>query len=469
MSFAEKMSNSPDLTDLADLIDRFHVPGAAIAVWQDGVLHEAAAGIVNLNTQVEATTDTLFQIGSITKLYTTALVLQLVDEGRLSLDVPVRTYLPDFRVADEYLSQHVTLRHLLSHTSGIDGDYFKDAGRGEDRIEKFVALLTEVPSLHPLGHMFAYCNVGFVIAGRIVEVATGLTWDKAIRQKLIKPLGTPMFSTLPEQAMRHRTAIGHLGNRESGLAVSPIAFLAQSNAPAGSMPMARAADLIPFAQALMGDGTAPNGQRLMSPESTKLFQTAQVICPEGGPMDALGLGAFLWNWAGNGDKDKSYNVFGHDGSTIGQAAFLRIHPASGTIVALLTNGGDGKDLSHTMMSRVFAAAAGIAPPAAPDIMTKADHDLQDFVGTYKRSSETAVVRAEGDQLYCAVMPAGDYALIGSPPEVELFPVGKNRFISRPAGMSQPVNFNFLEPDETGRTKYLYSGARVLTRSVSTDE
>ena len=462
MSLVENTKTQTDLSDLAQLITQFHVPGAAIAVWQDSECIEAAAGVVNLNTQVPATGDTLFQIGSITKLYTTTLILQLVDEGLLDLDEPVRTYLPDFRVADADVAKRVTLRHLLTHTSGIDGDYFKDSGRGEDRIKKFVALLNDVPSIHPLGHMFAYCNVGFVIAGRIIEVITGLTWDKAMRTRIAKPIGTPAFSTLPEQAMRFRTAIGHLGNPLKGLTVSPIAFLAQSNGPAGSMPMASAADLIPFARALMGDGTAPNGHRLLSPASASLFQTPQVTCPEGGPMDAIGVGAFLWNW--RRASDGTYDVFGHDGSTIGQAAFLRIHPASGTIVALLTNGGDGKGLSHTLMTRVFSEAAGVAPPTPPQSVPADDEDLTAYTGTYARSSETAIVREEAGQLLCSVRPAGDYGIIGSPPEAVLQKVGLARFISTPPGMSQPINFNFLEANAKGQMTYLYSGARVLTRS-----
>jgi CubicO group peptidase (beta-lactamase class C family) len=461
MSLAENTNNKPDLSDLEELIQRFHVPGAAIAVWQEGVLHESAAGVANLNTKVAATSDTLFQIGSITKLYTTSLILQLVDEGLVRLDAPVRDYLPNFRVADEEVSKKVTVRHLLSHTSGIDGDYFRDAGRGEDRIEKFVDLLKDVPSIHPLGHMFAYCNVGFVVAGRIIEVVTGLTWDKAMRQRLVKPLGTPMFSTLPEQAIRYRTAIGHLGNSDTGIAVTPIAFLAQSNGPAGSIPMASAADLIPFARMLMNKGIAPNGNTILSPESTALFQTPQVTCPQGGPMDALGVGAFLWNWD---NEAAGYNVFGHDGSTIGQAAFLRIHPASGTIVALLTNGGDGKGLSHALMTRIFSSAAQIAPPTSPALSAAKAGELDRYIGTYTRSSETAIVRAEGDQLFCAVRPAGDYAIIGSPPEVLLQRIDQDRFISVPAGMTQPINFNFLEPGANGLATYLYSGARVLTRS-----
>ncbi|MCE8000809.1 MAG: beta-lactamase family protein [Rhodobiaceae bacterium] len=461
MSIAEPQSHQFELDDLSELLDRFDVPGASIAVWQGGNLSEAAAGVVNLNTGVEATTDTLFQIGSITKLYVTVQVLQLVEEGLLALDEPIKTYLPDFQVGDAETTAKVTLRHLLTHTSGIDGDYFVDAGRGEDRVEKFVSALSELPNLSPLGHMFAYCNVGFVIAGRVIEKVTGLTWDKAMRSRIVKNIGTPSFSTLPEQAMRHRTAIGHLGTPGKGLMVSPIAYLAPSNAPAGSTPMATANDIVTFGRTLLAGGTAPNGFQLISEESADLLTCPHCTCPPGGSLDAIGLGAFLWNWSGS-SASGDYDVFGHDGSTIGQAAFLRIHPKSGTIVVLLTNGGDGKGLAHTLLTRIFTATAGVAPPAKPSPVQTGEQ-LGPYTGTYAKSSETAHVTLKEGILYATIQPSANYGVIGSGGEIELQSVGEGRFIGTNAGMSQSVNFNFLEPDAEGRPRYLYSGVRAFTR------
>src|SRR5262245_42703805 len=117
---------------LAEARERHGTPGASIAVLTSEGVSSAASGLLNIATGVDATTDSLFQIGSITKVWTATLVLQLVDEGLLDLDAPIRTYLPDFRVADEETSRGVSARHLLTHTSGIDGDHFADTGRGDD-------------------------------------------------------------------------------------------------------------------------------------------------------------------------------------------------------------------------------------------------------------------------------------------------------------------------------------------------
>ena len=106
---------------------------------RDDELVEAAHGAAEPGRPgVAATTDSVFQIGSITKVWTATVVMQLVDEGLLDLDAPVAEVLPELRLADPDVDQEVTIRHLLTHTSGIDGDVFTDTGRGDDCLEKYV-------------------------------------------------------------------------------------------------------------------------------------------------------------------------------------------------------------------------------------------------------------------------------------------------------------------------------------------
>ena len=104
-------------------IKRHQVPGASLAILKNNrIVAKVAAGVVNLDTQVPTTTDSVFQIGSISKVFTATLIMQLVDEGLLDLDAPIVDYLPNFRVADLDISRKVSCRHFLTHTSGIDGD-----------------------------------------------------------------------------------------------------------------------------------------------------------------------------------------------------------------------------------------------------------------------------------------------------------------------------------------------------------
>src|SRR3954466_11988182 len=183
------------------LADKHGVPGASLAIKQGDEVAEAAYGVLNKRTGVEATTDSLFQIGSITKVWTATLVMQLVDEGLLDLDVPVVTYLPDFRVADPDVTRTVTTRHLLGHTSGIDGDLFLDTGRGDDCIEKYVAACADLGQNHPLGATMSYCNSGYTVLGRLIEVLRGQSWDAVLKERLFGPLGLTTAGTLPEEAL----------------------------------------------------------------------------------------------------------------------------------------------------------------------------------------------------------------------------------------------------------------------------
>ncbi len=87
------------------------------------------------------------------------------------------------------IDPRITVRHLLTHTSGIDGDVFTDTGRGDDCVERYVALLGEVDRLFEPGTAYSYCNAGFVLLGRIIEVLDGRTWDESLKARLVEPLG----------------------------------------------------------------------------------------------------------------------------------------------------------------------------------------------------------------------------------------------------------------------------------------
>src|SRR6478736_2647510 len=148
-------------TDFARLVAERGVPGAAVAVLKDGEVIDGAAGVLSTATKVEATADSVFQIGSITKVWTATLVMQLVDEGMLDLDAPIRRYLPEFRLQDEGAAASITTRQLLSHQAGFEGDVFTDTGRGDDAIEKYVELIADLPQLFAPGELFSYNNAAF--------------------------------------------------------------------------------------------------------------------------------------------------------------------------------------------------------------------------------------------------------------------------------------------------------------------
>ena len=190
---------------LSELAVAAEVPGAVLGIWRDGETTIAPYGVLNGGTGVGTTADSLFQIGSVTKPWTATMIVQLAAEGRLGLDDAVVKLLPEAPI-----DPRITVRHLLTHTSGIDGDVFTDTGRGDDCLERYVALLGDVDRLFEPGTAYSYCNAGYALLGRIIEVLDGRIWDESLRQRLIEPLGLTRTVTLPEEAILHRAAVGHL-------------------------------------------------------------------------------------------------------------------------------------------------------------------------------------------------------------------------------------------------------------------
>ncbi len=194
---------------LGELAAKARVPGATLGIWSDGREVLAACGVLNRATKVPVTGDSLFQVGSITKIWTTMIIMQLIDEGLLSLDTTVADALPGIRLGAADVGGQVTVRHLLTHTSGIDGDIFTDTGRGDDCIERYIGELAAAPSTFPVGAAYSYCNSGFILLGRIIEVLDGKSWDESLRERLTGPLTLTRTVTLPEEAILHRAAVGH--------------------------------------------------------------------------------------------------------------------------------------------------------------------------------------------------------------------------------------------------------------------
>ena len=132
---------------------------------------------------------TLYQIGSITKTFVALAIVQLVEAGKLDLNAPVRTYLPDLRTKTPEVAANVTVRHLLTHTAGWDGDLFHDTGSGEDALTRYAKVLAEQPQILPLETAVSYNNASFSLAGHLIEQVTGQPFETVIKERIFAPLG----------------------------------------------------------------------------------------------------------------------------------------------------------------------------------------------------------------------------------------------------------------------------------------
>ncbi|WP_193614349.1 serine hydrolase [Nocardioides lijunqiniae] len=445
---------------LAQLAERHGVPGAQLGILryspdgEDEVV-TAAHGVLHVESGVQATPDSLFQIGSISKVWTATVAMQLVDEGLLELDAPVVEVLPELRLSDPEVTKTVTLRHLLNHTSGIDGDVFTDTGRGDDCLEKYVDLLADAGQNHPLGATWSYCNSGYSLMGRLIEKVTGSTWDQAMRDRLFTPLGLTRTVTLPEEALLHSAATGHL-EHDGEQIVAPVWQLPRSLGPAGLI-TATAADVLAFARMHLTGGVAADGTRLLSQESADAMTSHQADLPDKLVLgDSWGLGWIRFGWGG-------HRLVGHDGNTIGQAAFLRILPEQGLAVTLLTNGGHTRDLYQDLYRELFAELAGVemAEPFVP--LADAEVDITPYVGRYERHSVLTEILDGEDGPTMRTTISGPIAEMVPDPvdEYPLVPAGPGLFAVRPPGVETwaPVTFYELPTGE----RYLHFGVRATPR------
>lgn len=449
-------------TDFPRLVSERGVPGAVIAVLKDGEIVDAAAGVLSTKTGVEATPDSVFQIGSITKVWTTTLVMQLVDDGLLDLDAPLRQYLPGFRVADEASASIITTRHLLSHVGGFEGDVFTDTGRGDDAIEKYLEHVAVLPQVFAPGQLFSYNNAAFSVLGRLVEVLRGKTWEAALMEHLVAPLGLTHVAPSAYEAILFRAAVGHMGPGEDGVETpAPVWALAKSNEPAGSMLAMRPRDLVTFAKMHLDGGVAGDGTRVLSEASVQAMQEKQVTLPRlTGMGDAWGLG---WEILVDGDP----TVIGHDGGTIGQSAFLRVIPEAGLIVAMLTNGGDVMGLFDDVVKPIVKDAAGVVLHGFPKPPAEAFAiDPAPMVGFYSNSTFDMTVSVDDDGvIWLDSIPKGIMAEMGQKPEhVQLVGLGPDSLIAlEPTLKEMHVVYSFLGDDGRGRRTHLHYG-RALSRA-----
>lgn len=441
------------------LAEKHRMAGAALGILSGDRFLCATYGMANAKAATPVQPDTVFQIGSITKVYTATAIQRLAAQGLLDLDQPVSTWLPELRLVNG-LENRITLRHLVTHTSGIAGDIFTDTGRGDDCLEKYVDALAPVPPISLPGESFSYCNSGFSLAGQVIAAVTGKVWDAAMHDLIFEPLGLTNTMTLPEEAILHSAAVGH--ERQDDGTFTPVArwVLPRSGSPAGGI-ISSVADVLAFARFHLHDGGLSNKEKLLPTDLVRDMRSPQVELPyNDGETVSVGLGWFLQNWGG-------HSLFGHDGDTINQTACLRVMPSKSLAVVLLTNGGPARDLYRSLCNEIFAEFAGVSlPPLLQPEPAPEPFDIQRHAGVYEGFEDNIeVVQREGVPLLrwsffgslADVMPTteGEYETVTAGPDLLLHrDPGHGRW--RPATFAQL-------PD--GRP-CLFAGSRAYPRVTS---
>lgn len=317
-------------------------PGATVIVTRRGrVIYSASRGLADLAAHRPLTQNTVFRLGSITKQFTAAIVLQLVAEGRISLDDRVSRFFPDYPQPGAM----ATVRQLLNHTSGIQsytGIPGFMAGDGPARAHntaEMVALFRDRPSPTPPGQAWAYNNSGYVLLGAIIEQVTGKPWHQAVQERIARPLGLRSIGYGVEREALPAMAHGYSGGDAQARPSRPI-HMSVPHA-AGAL-VGTTADMARWAQAL-------HHGRVVSPA---LY--AQMITPAPlpeGRTHPYGMGLQL-------EQLRGRRAIDHSGGIFGFSTYATYLPAEDVYVAVLANSDRPASAPGLVAARLAALAVG---------------------------------------------------------------------------------------------------------------
>lgn len=442
-----------DLQTLLDTLREKHkVVGCTAGILSSDSIVSAASGVLNLNTGFACAPDSVFQIGSIGKVFTATLIMQLANDGRLSIDDKVIDHIPEFVIADKKAASSITIRQLLNHTSGMDGDFFPSDDSDGPSTASYVRKMVLLPQIYPPGEgAMTYCNSGYVVAGRIIELRSGTTWQNAVMERICRPLGLAHAFAHPHESLRFASAMGHMADAadRSKMSVAPLTYLPISSAAAGAVLSMSVSDVLRFAQMHISDGEL-DGKRIVSAARARQMRDDRVpLMPfTRSGCTHWGLGWFVSDGGG-------YEMVGHDGGTLGHYTYLRVFPQKRLAFSLLTNSPSAalmSEFEEHLMRTLVGAARVPDPPQAP-FEVKPER----YVGMYANIGARYAIKAEGTSLKLAsTLQFDKYEGVLEPYREDVFALRSDR----PEYSGQKLLFI---GDKGSPAQFLRAGVRMMPR------
>jgi len=336
---------------LSALACKHRVPGAQLAIYHGGATAASEVGELEFGTGRRVTRDTAFPVGSITKCFTATVAMILVADGDVDLDAPIGDYMPEL---DE-LGDMLTLRQLLSHTSGL-ADSPGAAEASTPTLRRYVVEHVRRENLVlPPGTGFSYSNPGYALVGQLIETITGMPWSEAVESILLRPLEIePAFVNLPgTKPPRRPFATGHSVNTAVGRTRPVQQARVSADAPAGALALS-AEDLVRLGLIHVG----PGAPELLPAAYAGQMRRAVPLAEPFGLADGWGLGLAVY-------RQETAGWAGHDGNADGTSCYLRVNPADGWVVALTSNANTGVGLWQDLLAELAHANVPIDPHRAP--------------------------------------------------------------------------------------------------------
>jgi CubicO group peptidase (beta-lactamase class C family) len=320
---------------LQEIMRGWDVPGLAVGVVAgDELIYAKGFGVQNLKTGAPVSLDTVFCVQSVSKCFVATAVMQWVERGALDLDEPVVTYLPYFRL-DDARSRQITLRQMLSHTSGMpdleETEYvawMAHPETDEGAAERFVRGLSHRKLVADPGERFSYSNLAYDVLGDLLAKVSGKLFESLMQERILMPCGMPHSTFLWAEIPSDQLAWPHL--RSPGMRPNPSYPYHRADAPASFL-HTTLIDMCHWAVACLKQGSYL-GQRVLSPEGYDRMWTPVVARGSVRPSlyEQIGLGWTLGHFM-------EQKTVSHGGAGFGGTAFLMILPEKQYAVVILCN------------------------------------------------------------------------------------------------------------------------------------
>ncbi|AOR34815.1 serine hydrolase [Streptomyces fodineus] len=438
----------------------YGVPGAAVAVLIGGEEIHVGQGVTNVDHPLPIDAHTLFPLASVSKSFTATALMRLVEQGKVGLDAPVRRYVPELRLADEEAAARITVLNLLNHTAGLDWNLV-DADEGDGSLAGFVAQLDRLPLIAPPGARASYSQAGYNLLGRVIENVTGLTFEKALAELVLEPLGLSETVFDLDDVVVRRFAVGHHRAEDGSLTLarpwkSWRAGL-RGNNPGGGV-VSSASDLLRWARFQLGEG-----EGLLAPETLRRMQVATVELRGSTLGDAFGIGWFLRDVEG-------VRTVGHGGSGNGQFAELLLVPERDfAVVSLANSGPEGYQFNQAVLKRALELYLGVVE-REPEPLPYDEERAREVAGRYEIDAMNLDLAVAGGRLTLAVgikpeiRAASDAQMPPDYPaaQIGLLPGEGDEYIVTEGGLKGQKGF-FSRADD-GTVTGVDLGGRLFTRT-----
>ncbi|MGO4379997.1 serine hydrolase [Pseudoduganella sp. RAF53_2] len=350
--------------DVNTALKTFNVPGMAIAIVKDGkVIAAKGFGVRKLGDPAPVTDKTLFEIASNSKAFTAASLAMLVDEGKLSWDDPVIKHLPDFAMYDSYVTREMTIRDLLTHRSGLGlgaGDlmWWPTTTFSTDEI---IERLRYVKPATSFRSAYAYDNLLYIVAGKIIAQKTGKSWGEAVRERILSPLG--MTTTTTSVAQMYQSADHSSPHSKINEKISVVKNMPVENAIGAIGINTNAEDFAKWMNMLLNEGKSADGKQVLSAKQLREIFSEQTPIKITDPKPALAATKPSFNAYALGFNVRDYHgrkIAMHGGALQGFYSRVMLVPEEHLGVAIFTNAENSGSMT-ALGWRILDNYMGAAP------------------------------------------------------------------------------------------------------------